>query len=406
MMSEPLMVREKMAGLKCCVIIPTYNNDGTLAKVIGDVLAYAEHIIVVNDGATDRTKAILRDIQGIDVIQIPENTGKGFALRKGFTRAIERGFCYAITIDSDGQHAASDIPAFLQMIERSPGSVILGARNMKQAGAPGTSNFGHRFSIFWFKVETGIKVADVQTGFRLYPLEEIKKIHRFFTRKYEFEVEILVRLAWRNVNITSVPVNVYYAPKEERITHFRKFRDFTRVSITNAVLVFMALFWCRPFAFLKSLRKKSVRELVNEYIMSSLDTNSKIAFSLAFGAFIGVIPIWGWQMMAAFGLAHVLRLNKFVAVLASNISIPPLLPVILFLSYETGGWILGVHNQNLKYTTGFGLQWMKDNLIQYLTGSLVFGLALAVVLGLVTYILLSIFRKRTVGENPASAPVK
>jgi len=395
-MNDLTLIREKIIDLHCCILIPTYNNDRTLAKIIQGALLYTHEVIVINDGSTDTTLQILAAFPQIQVLNNPTNRGKGDALQKGFAFAIEKGFQYAITIDSDGQHFPEDIPAFINMIGQHPDSLIVGARNMKQEGIPGTSNFGHRFSKFWFKVETGISIADVQTGYRLYPLNEIKRFKHLYSKKFEFEVEIMVRLAWRDVRILSIPIKVYYAPAEERVSHFRKFRDFTRVSIMNTTLVLLALLWFRPLFFLKSLRKKSFREVIDEYIINSEDSNSKISLSMAVGMFTGVLPIWGWQMVTAFGIAHFFRLNKFVTVLASNISLPPILPVILYLSYLTGGWILGAGGTSVEYSSGFGLQWIKDNLIQYLLGSVIFGFILAVVVGSLTYLILRIFRQKAI----------
>ena len=389
-------VRQKFAELHCCIIIPTYNNDHALEDVIGGVLGYSNDVIVVNDGSTDTTPEILGRYPQIRSLNIPVNTGKGWALRQGFKRAIDLGYHYAITIDSDGQHFPEDLPLFLDLIEKQPDSMILGARDMNREEIPGTSSFGHKFSIFWFKVETGITVLDVQTGYRLYPLRKIKEIKWVISKKYEYEVEILVRLAWRGVNVLSVPVRVYYAPKEIRVSHFRKVRDFTRVSIANSILVFMALLWVRPLSFFKDLRKKSIKEFIREYILNSDDSNAKLAISVAVGLFIGVLPIWGWQMLATFGLAHFFKLNKFVAITSCNISLPPMLPLIIFLSYIMGGWILGANVSNLEYNSGFGLHWIKENLIQYLVGSLILGFVVAAVLGPFTYLLLSVFRKKDV----------
>jgi len=367
-----------------------------LKEVIEGVLQYTDDVIVVNDGSTDQTHSILERFPGIYKINIPVNTGKGWALRLGFAYAIKHGYRYAITLDSDGQHFPEDLPLFLNMVENHPDSVILGARDMTREDVPGTSNFGHKFSIFWFKVETGITVLDVQTGFRLYPLTRIKEIRWVVSKKYEYEVEILVRLAWRGVKVLSVPVKVYYAPKEIRVSHFRKFADFTRVSIANSILVFMALLWVRPLSFFKGLRKKSIREFFMEYIINSKDSNAKLAISVALGLFIGVTPIWGWQIVTTFGLAHLFKLNKFVAVTASNISLPPMLPFIIFLSYLLGGWVMGVNISNLPYVHGLGLQWIKENLVQYLLGSLILGFMLSLALGPVTYLLLTVFRKKHV----------
>jgi glycosyltransferase involved in cell wall biosynthesis len=389
-------VRRKFVELNCCIVIPTYNNDHALEDVIKAVLEYTGNVIVVNDGSTDQTGAILERFPMVRQITIPVNTGKGWALRQGFTCAIKHGYRYAITIDSDGQHFPEDLPLFLDLIEKHPDSMILGARDMTREDIPGTSSFGHKFSIFWFKVETGITVLDVQTGYRLYPLNMIKEIRHVISKKYEYEVEILVRLAWRGVDVLSVPVRIYYAPKEIRVSHFRKFTDFTRVSIANSILVFIALLWVRPWSFLKGLRKMSIREFFMEYIINSKDSNTRLAVSVAVGLFIGVAPIWGWQIVTAFGLAHFFKLNKFVTVAASNISLPPLLPFIIFLSYLLGGWVMGVNISHLPYIKGLGLQWIKENLLQYLLGSLILGAMLALVLGPVTYLLLTVFRKRHV----------
>ncbi len=389
-------LKQKFAELQCCIIIPTYNNDHALEDVISSVLQYTDNVIVVNDGSTDQTRTILARFPQIQALHIPVNSGKGWALRQGFKYAVEQGFRYGITIDSDGQHFPEDLPLFLDLIENQPDSMILGARDMTTEEVPVTSSFGHKFSIFWFKVETGIKVLDVQTGFRLYPLHKVKEIRWVVSKKYEYEVEILVRLAWMGVKVLSVPVKVYYAPKETRVSHFRKFRDFTRVSIANSILVLIALLWVRPILFFKGLRKKSLREFFMEYIVNSQDSNAKLAKSVALGLFIGVTPIWGWQILTTIGLAHLFKLNKFVAVTTSNISLPPMLPFVIFFSYIIGGWVLGANTSEMNYHSDIGLQWMKENLVQYLTGSLILGLVLSLTLGPVTYLLLRYFRKKHV----------
>jgi len=387
------MIRQSFEELSCCVIIPTYNNDQTLEMVIEDIRNYTHSIIIVNDGSTDKTADILNKYPDLKILNIPENKGKGNALRTGFKQAIEKGYRYAITIDSDGQHFPADMPDFLDWIRKDPDSLIIGARDMEQSGVPGTSSFGHKFSIFWYRVETGLKIPDVQSGFRLYPLEKIRNMN-FYTNKYEFEVEVLVRAAWKGIPILSLPVNVYYAPKEERVSHFRKFRDFTRISILNTILVFMAVLWVRPINFFKDIRKKSIKQFIREYVINSNDSNLKLTASVATGLFVGVMPIWGWQMMVAFGLSHFLKLNKFVTLAAANISLPPLIPFIIFLSYLSGRLLLGPSSSHLVYSPGITIQWIKEHLLQYVVGSFIFGILLAVVLGAVTYLLLHYFRKR------------
>jgi glycosyltransferase involved in cell wall biosynthesis len=222
-MADTEIFREKFNSLHICVIIPTYNNARTLTKVIADVAAYTNNIIIVNDGSTDDTENKIASLPAIRTISYPKNQGKGWALRKGFELAVELGYQYAITVDSDGQHFASDLPLFIDKLEKEGTALIMGVRNMGLDFVPGKSSFGNKFSNFWFWVETGIKCPDTQTGFRLYPVALLKTMY-FFTRKYEFEIEVLVRAAWKGIKINWVPVMVYYEPKESRVSHFRPFK--------------------------------------------------------------------------------------------------------------------------------------------------------------------------------------
>ncbi|NOQ28068.1 MAG: DUF2062 domain-containing protein [Bacteroidales bacterium] len=384
--------KEVFKEKKYCVIIPTYNNHQTIKQVIKDVLEYTDQVIVVNDGSTDTTEEILNKIDQIEIVSYPKNKGKGYALRQGFKFAWKQGYEYAITIDSDGQHFASDLPKFAEAIEENPNAIIIGNRNMEQAGIPGKSSFGNRFSNFWFRLETGIKMPDTQSGYRLYPLKPISKMI-FFTRKYEFEIEVIVRAAWKGVKVTDVPIQIYYAPIETRISHFRPFRDFSRVSILNTFLVIYALLIVKPFEFIRKLNKKSIQEFFQTQITQNKEPSINITFAVMLGLFMGVAPVWGYQMLIAFGLAHLLKLNKVIVLVTSNISIPPMIPIIIFGSFKMGGLFIESNKLNVIYDKGLSLELIKDNIVQYLVGSIAFGISLALVFGIVTYILLLIFRK-------------
>ena len=206
-METPDLLKERFKELRACVIIPTYNNAATLANVIRDVANYTDDIIAVNDGSTDGTKNIIQSFPFVQCISHKKNVGKGWAMRRGFEYAISKGYEFAITIDSDGQHFAKDIPKFIEGLAKDKNAIIIGERDLNQATVPGKSSFGNKFSNFWFKVETGITIEDTQSGFRLYPLVVLKDI-RFRTIKFEFEIEVLVRAAWKGVNIKPVPVSV------------------------------------------------------------------------------------------------------------------------------------------------------------------------------------------------------
>jgi glycosyltransferase involved in cell wall biosynthesis len=241
----PAEYKSQFKALKCCVLIPTYNNATTIAQVVQDVLQYSDDVCVVNDGSTDGTPAILAQFPQLKVFSYEKNKGKGWALRNGFDFARRHGYEYAITIDSDGQHYADDLPVFIEALKTEKNAILIGARNMNQASVPGKSSFGNKFSNFWFRFETGIDLPDTQSGYRLYPIKALEKLW-FFTRKYEFEIEVIVRAAWSGIEVKCVPVKVYYPPAEERITHFRPFQDFSRISVLNTILVTITLLWIKP----------------------------------------------------------------------------------------------------------------------------------------------------------------
>ena len=237
-----------------CVVIPTYNNGGTIADVVRDTLKECRDVIVVNDGSTDGTSDILHTIEGITIVEYPHNQGKGHALRCGFERALQMGFAYAITLDGDGQHFPRDIQHFLQANQQHPGALIIGSRQMDGSERSNGSRFANSFSNFWFFVQTWHHLPDTQTGYRLYPLRKTARLIPRILNRYEAELALLVLAAWHGVELVSIPVEVYYPPRQQRVSHFRPGKDFLRISLLNTILTILAplygwpLTLCRFFA--------------------------------------------------------------------------------------------------------------------------------------------------------------
>lgn len=243
-------------NIRLCVIIPTYNNVGTIAAVVESVWAFCKDIIVVSDGGTDGTNEVLRIYTNpITVVSYPQNKGKGYALIAGFKKAMAMGYTHAITIDADGQHFASDIPMFIKEMERCPDAIIIGNRNLNEKNMPQGNTFANKFSNFWFHLQTGVSLADTQSGYRLYPLTQLHGLS-LITSRYEAELELLVMAAWRGTNIASIPVRVYYPPAEERVTHFRPIYDFVRISVLNVILCIGAVVYGWPMRIIRSIRKE------------------------------------------------------------------------------------------------------------------------------------------------------
>jgi len=386
-------INKKFNDLKVCVIIPTYNNALTLAGIIADVSAYTHHIIVVNDGSTDDTLQIIESFPFVKYIGYPDNVGKGWALRKAFKYAVSLNYEYAITIDSDGQHFAKDLPLFIDKCQEVPGAIIVGSRNMEQASIPGKSSFGHKFSNFWFKVETGMVCPDTQSGFRMYPVQLINM--RFYSRKYEFEIEVLVRSVWKGIALSSVPVTVYYAPKETRVSHFRPFQDFSRVSILNVFLVVIAFAYIKPRDFFRTLLdKKKAKQLFREQFINFSQSDQVKSASIGVGVCMGIMPLWGFQLIAGLFFAAIFKLNKPLVIIASNISIPPMIPLIVFLSYKSGGYWTGQQAAAISFNPQTTLASISQHLEQYIYGSITLAIVAGLCAGLLAFVALKLFNKK------------
>ena len=373
--------------LKICVIVPTYNNCKTLQRVLDSVLEYTSHIIIVNDGSTDATNEILKNYSKLIQIHHHKNSGKGIALRNGFKKALELNYHYAFTIDSDGQHFASDIPKFTESIEKEPNSLLIGSRNMTTDDIPKKSSFGNKFSNFWFWFETGNKLDDTQSGFRLYPLQLIPK--KYFTTKFEFEIEVIVRSAWKGIPVKNIPIQVLYDPTE-RVSHFRPFKDFTRISILNTVLVFISLFYIKPRDFFFSFKRKGVKRFFLENILHSEDSITKKSLSIALGVFIGIAPFWGFQSILALALAAIFKLNKAISFGFSNISFPPFIPFIIYGSLKMGSFFIA-NNNPIILDKSITFEAIKEHLYQYVIGSFMLATITSLLFGFAAYILMTIF---------------
>ena len=243
------MLRER--GI--CVVIPTYNNAGTIVDVVRRSKEQCDDVIVVCDGCTDDTVALLQQVDGITIVSCPHNGGKGIALKRGFQKALKEGFSYAITLDADGQHFPEDIHIFLEANIDHPEAIIVGQRKgMESVERTSGSKFANAFSNFWFCVQTGHRLADTQMGYRLYPLKKLPCLS-LLTSRYEAELELMVFSSWQGVEIVSKEVNVFYPPKEERVSHFRPIKDFSRIFVLNTCLSILAIVYAYPLKLFRLL---------------------------------------------------------------------------------------------------------------------------------------------------------
>ncbi|TRO67543.1 DUF2062 domain-containing protein [Christiangramia sabulilitoris] len=398
MIKEPVF-QQRFKDLNCCVIVPTYNNAHSLENFLADLKLYTNQIIIINDGSTDATGQILEKHPEIQQKKHSENKGKGIALKTGFKLAEDLGYDYAITIDSDGQHYPDDLDVFLTELEKrkesDPELLLVGDRNMGRDGIPGKSSKGNRFSNFWFLVVTGIELHDTQSGYRLYPVKIVNSL-KLLTWKFEFEIEVLVKAAWKKVEVRNIPVKVLYQ-EDERVTHFRPFQDIVRIVLLYMWFVLVSFFYIHPKNKYQDFKKKGFKKFWEEDIIKSNEPPHKKAAAIALGVFVGISPFWGIHTLLVFTLAAVLNLNKVIAFLFSNISIPPFIPFIIYASYQFGSFLTGKgfdwKLKLQKFESGADL---FTSLGQYVLGSFALAIVMAGCLWIVFYFLFSVFNPKQV----------
>lgn len=254
------------------ILIPTYGNSGTIVGVIDRIKSAistydcVNAIIIVDDGSTDDTEELLNGylksvcidteyFEKLSVVKHEHNRGKGAALLSGFDKASRLGCTHCLTIDADGQHFPEDIPAMIDAALKHPEAIVIGRRDLNADGMPSGNTFANKFSNFWFYIQTAHRLEDTQTGFRVYPLSQLRW-RMLITSRYESELELMVYAAWHGTDFVSCPVRVYYPPAELRVSHFRPYYDFARITILNTLLCVGAIIYGYPSMLLRKLLLK------------------------------------------------------------------------------------------------------------------------------------------------------
>ncbi len=222
--------------LKTCVLIPAYKEEAHIAAVVREVLDYCPDVIVIDDGSPDDTDKAAA-AAGATVLEHVHNQGKGAALQTGFDYAREQGYDLALTMDADGQHAPSDIPAFLQAYERTHSPVLVGNRMGNVADMPRLRRFVNRFMSDLLSRVMGQHVPDSQCGFRLYHRSAFPEgLPDTASRRFAAESEILLRLSLQGRKIGAVTIQTIYGDEKSKVNpltdtfrFFRMLRRFRKI---------------------------------------------------------------------------------------------------------------------------------------------------------------------------------
>ena len=204
-------------------LIPVFDNAATVGGVVRGCREALGDVIAVSDGATDGSGDVA-EAAGARVIRLATNGGKGAAILRGMEAARDAGFTHAVVLDADGQHPPREIPRLLEAAAGDPRRIWVGVRRMDGNGAPEVSRRGRAISNFWASLNGWQRCRDVQSGFRVYPVDAVLAL-RCRERRFAFEMEVLIRASWAGVRLGHVDVDVLYPEKSARVSHFRKGRD-------------------------------------------------------------------------------------------------------------------------------------------------------------------------------------
>jgi len=208
-------------------LIPAYRAAGTIGGVVEGTRRHCGRVIVVDDGSGDGT-AERAVAAGADVIRHPANAGKGAAIATGLRAFAEAGVERALTLDADGQHLPTEIPVLLAASDAEPTALVVGVRKKEGHPIAVLNRFGNWIADRLLRAIAGRALPDTQSGFRVYPVRATLALDVRGTR-YDFETEVLLRAARRGMPLVGVPVEVYYPPVAERVSHFRRGRDTLRI---------------------------------------------------------------------------------------------------------------------------------------------------------------------------------
>lgn len=369
--------------MKILIVIPHYNHSASLRCVAEGCLAQNPNVAVFDDGSDCSPEELLKGLP-VSFVRFDENRGKGAVILDAARWAASRGFTHIVTVDADGQHDPKDYPLLSAAARENPKAIIIGRRRFSEAeNVPVSSKFGRKFGGFWVHLQTGKAVSDIQSGYRVYPVEMLLCLS-FFSKRYAFEAEVPVRALWAGFGLKEVDVSVEY-PKD-RISHFSLLKDNFRLSVLNTYLTIRSMLpiphrQYGPSGKTGKITKRGYWEVMAENLKMPGNV-TRNAVSAAWGIFCGSIALPGVRQVMLFFGAGWWNLNKILSISFEKLCIGPIVPA---LCIEAGYLMRYGHFLTEFNLTTLGRQFLQ-RVWEWVLGSLVVAPLLAAVTFIIVWL--------------------
>lgn len=222
-----------MSNAKYCLIVPCYNHESLLERMLTQLEPFKLECLVIDDGSNEEARKTIEESTAkfpwVTLKKRNSNGGKGEAVKDGFKLASEMGYTHALQIDADCQHDVNDIPKFIELSQQNPESIIMGQARYDDS-VPRSRLYGRYITHFWVMIETlSFKVLDTMCGFRMYPLNQLSKVNmQSIGSRMDFDVEIAVRSVWANIPVKTIDTKVVYP--DDGISNFHYLKGNLRIS--------------------------------------------------------------------------------------------------------------------------------------------------------------------------------
>lgn len=238
--------------MRLCAVVPSYRHVSQLPRLSERLAELCDHVLIVDDGNEEPARSAIAALHdpanGVEVLRLEVNAGKGVAVLAGFRASIVQGFTHALQIDADGQHDVADVDRFIEASRRRPDALICG-QALYDESVPKARKIGRYITHVWVWIETfSLDIADSMCGFRLYPLAAVAEVIKG-TRigsRMDFDTEMAVHMHWRGVPVVNLPTQVIYPP--DNVSNFEMLADNVRISKMHTRLALQA-----PFRLIRKL---------------------------------------------------------------------------------------------------------------------------------------------------------